>query len=94
MGNKEYWKQSLENILELEEVTNTLVEKIMGVAEMEYEYTEFSAHKSASTENPLQRKFNSIEKEIEIYREFICSKFNVDSVSVTRGKVEFYNKLP
>ena len=45
MKNRNYWKQSLENVLEKEDVTDKLVEKIIGISEMEYEYTEFESHK-------------------------------------------------
>jgi len=61
---------------------------------MEYEYTESEAHKEGKTVNPLQNKLDSKEKEIEIYRDYICKILKVDSAGIENGEVRLMNKLP
>lgn len=95
MKNREYWKTSLENVLEKEDVTDKLVEKIIGISEMEYEYTEFESHKPSKEEtNPLTQKVKSLEKEIRILQDYIAKDKKVDSVSVINGQIDFHSKLP
>ena len=87
MENKEYWKDSLSNVLEKEEITDILVEKIIGISEMEYEYTEFESHKPGKEDNPLKHEVKSLEKQIQIYKDFIAKKFKVDFVNIEYGEV-------
>ena len=95
MKNRKYWKTSLENVLEKENVTDELVEKIIGIFEMEYEYTEFESHKPSTKEtNPLTQKVKSLEKEIRILQNYIEKDKKVDSVYVINEKIDFHSKLP
>jgi len=94
MKNLEYWRTSLENVLEKEEITDKLIEKLIGISEMEYEYTEFESHKPVEYVNPLQQKLDTIEKDNEILKKFIEKQNEVDTVSIENGEVKFYNKLP
>lgn len=94
MKNKEYWKQSLENVLEVEDITDSLVQKIISISEMEYEYTSHESHKFVETVNPLSKKVKELESQIEIYERFIAYNFKVSSVGIQSGQVKFYNKLP
>ncbi len=91
MKNLEYWKQSLCNVLEKEDVTDKLVEKIIGISEMEYEYTEFESHKPSHDEiNPLSKKLKSLEDEIRILEEYIAKVKKVDSACVINGRVNLF----
>lgn len=95
MKNREYWKTSLCNVLEKEDVTDKLVEKIIGISEMEYEYTEFESHKPSEIDiNPLEKTLKKLENDIIILSNYIASVKKVDSVSVENGRVSLYSKLP
>lgn len=93
MKNLKYWKSSLANVLVSEDITDKLVNDIINISEMEYEYTEHEAHKG-EIENPLQNKLNQLQKEIEIYKNHICRTQKVDSVGIEYNGVRYYNKLP
>jgi len=95
MKNREYWKTSLCNVLEKEDVTDKLVEKIISISEMEYEYTEHQAHSPSKNEiNPLEKTLKKLENDIIILSNYIASVKKVDSVSVENGRVSLYSKLP
>ena len=95
MKNLEYWKVSLSNVLEKENITDKLVEKIIGISEMEYEYTEFESHKPSVKEvNPLSSRVKDLEREIRIFQDYICKIKKVDSACINNGRVNLYSKLP
>ena len=90
MKNRNYWKQSLENVLEKEDVTDKLVEKIIGISEMEYEYTEFESHKSIEIDiNPLDNKIKELENKIRVYENALCKIHKADFVQVVGERVEW-----
>lgn len=94
MKNINYWKQSLENVLEKEEVTDKLVEKIIGISEMEYEYTEFESHKPSGNEiNPLYSKIKELENKIRVYENALCKIHKADFVQVVGDRVEWERRM-
>jgi hypothetical protein len=94
MKNLEYWKTSLENVLEKEDVTYKLVEKIIGISEMEYEYTEFESHKPNRIEiNPLNNKIKELENKIRVYENALCKIHKADFVRVVGERVEWERRM-
>ena len=94
MKNRNYWKQSLENVLEKEDVTDKLVEKIIGVSEMEYEYTEFESHKPSGIDvNPLDNKIKELENKIRVYENALCKSHKADFVRVVGDRVEWERRM-
>lgn len=94
MKNRNYWKQSLENVLEKEDVTDKLVEKIIGISEMEYEYTEFENHKQSKTDrNPLDNKIKELENKIRVYENALCKIHKADFVQVVGERVEWERRM-
>ena len=90
MKNINYWKTSLENVLEKEDVTDKLVEKIIGISEMEYEYTEFETHKPSGIDtNPLDSKIKELENKIRVYENALCKIHKADFVQVVGERVEW-----
>lgn len=92
MSNFDYWKQSLENVLEKENITDSLVKNIISISEMEYEYTQ---HESVKNENPKDDnaiKIKKLEDEIRIYKQSLCAVLGVDSVDIVGGRVEWYKR--
>ena len=90
MKNRNYWKTSLENVLEKEDVTDKLVEKVIGISEMEYEYTEFENHKQSKTDmNPLDNKIKELENKIRVYENALCKIHKADFVKVVGDRVEW-----
>jgi len=94
MKNIEYWRESLENVLEKEEITDKLIEKLIGISEMEYEYTQFESHKPTEYVNPLQKELNRLKNENVILKSFIEKQNSIDTVSIDNGEIKFYSKLP
>lgn len=90
MKNKEYWKQSLENVLQDEVVTDELVEKIISISEMEYEYTEFESIKTSNNSaNPLDNKIKELENKVRIYESALCNIHKADYVHIIGERVEW-----
>jgi hypothetical protein len=90
MKNLEYWKQSLENVLQDEIITDDLVEKIISISEMEYEYTEFESNKSNESEfNPLENKIKELENKVRIYEIALCDINKADYVHIIGERVEW-----
>lgn len=90
MKSINYWKTSLENVLEKEDVTDKLVEKIIGISEIEYEYTEFENHKkSKSDNNSLYNKIKELENKIRVYENALCKIHKADFVQVVGERVEW-----
>lgn len=94
MKNLEYWKTSLSNVLEKEDVTNELVEKIIGISEMEFEYVEFQSHKPNGIEiNPLDKKIKELENKVRVYENALCKIHKADFVRVVGERVEWERRM-
>lgn len=94
MRNLDYWKQSLANVLEKEEITEKLVEQIIGIYEMEYEYTEFESHKqSGFIDNSLDKKIKELENKIRIYENTLCKIYKADYVTIVGNRVEWERRI-
>lgn len=94
MKNREYWKTSLENVLEEEHVTDKLVETIIAISEMEYEYTSFESHKPSKKDaNPLDNKVKELENKIRIYENALCEIHKADYVRIVGEKVEWERRM-
>lgn len=94
MKNFNYWKQSLEGLLQNEIVTDELVKKIIDISEMEYEYTYLESNKPSKTElNNLNTKIKNLENEILVYKTEFCKVLKVDSVEVIGDRVEFFKRF-
>ena len=94
MKNRNYWKTNLENVLEKEDVTDKLVEKIIGISEMEYEYTEFESHNPSAIEiNPLDNKIKELENKIRVYENALCKIHKADFVRVVGDRVEWERRM-
>ena len=94
MKNKEYWRDSLSNVLEKEIVTDRLIEKIIGISEMEYEYTAFESHKPSTKEiNPLSNKIKELENKIRVYENALCKIHKSDFVQVVGDRVEWERRI-
>ena len=92
MKNIEYWRDSLSNVLEKEIVTDRLIEKIIGISEMEYEYTSFESHRPSTKEtNPLEKTVSRLEKENRVLSEYIAKLKGVDCVSVEDNRVSLFD---
>ena len=89
MKDRNYLRQSLENILEKEIITNELVDKIIGIFEMEYEYTEFESTKSNNTNKESIEKIKELENKIRVYENALCKIHNADFVRVVGDRVEW-----
>lgn len=90
MKNLEYWRASLANVLEKEEITDKLVEQLIGIYEMEYEYTEYESHKPSLDEtNPLDIKLKELENKIRVYENALCKIYKAESVRVVGERVEW-----
>ena len=93
MKNLNYWKQSLENVLENEIVTDDLALKIMRISEMEFEYTESESVKlKTENYNPLDEKVKKLEHDIRVLSDNLSKVLGVDSVEVIGEKVEWFKR--
>ena len=93
MKNLNYWKQSLENVLEKEIVTDDLAFKIMRISEMEFEYTESESVKlKTENYNPLDEKVKKLEHDIRVLSDNLSKVLGVDSVEVIGEKVEWFKR--
>ena len=91
MNSKEYWRHSLEEVLS-EPVTDELVDRVMSIAEMEYEYTQSESMRK-SKEDPNQLKIKELEKKIRIYENALCVVHKADSVDIVGGRVEWFRRI-
>lgn len=95
MKNRKYWEESLGNALPKQLLSEKEIDDIMAISEMEYEYTEHQAHIPSKEEiNPTQNKLFELESKIRIYEDYISKLKKVDSVTIEKGEVKFYSKLP
>lgn len=95
MKSKNYWRESLSNVLPNQILSEKEIDDIMAISEMEYEYTEHQAHSPSKNEiNPLEKTLKKLENDIRILSNYIAEVKKVDSVTVENGSVSLYSKLP
>lgn len=95
MKSKNYWRESLGNVLPNQILSEKEIDDIMAISEMEYEYTEHQAHSPSKNEiNPLEKTLKKLENDIRILSNYIAEVKKVDSVTVENGRVSLYSKLP
>ena len=87
MRSKDYWKQSLSEVLP--EVTDKIVEDIMNIAEMEYEYTNSPSPKKEIKDGS---GVTALIKENETLKREFAKKCKADWVIVKDDIVLAYNK--
>lgn len=94
MKNFEYWKQSLESVLEVEVVTDELTTKIISIRDMEFEYTQSEMIKTTSTPiNPLQKELDEIKRQNQILCDYIAKCKGVDYCSIEGSEIKLEHKL-
>ena len=95
MKNRNYWVESLGNVLPNQILSEKEVDDIMSISEMEYEYTEHQAHSPSKNDiNPLEKTVKKLENDIMILTNYIARLKKVDSADVENGRVALYTKLP
>ena len=98
MENKNYWVCSLEELFSdyfpnIKEIPDQFVKDVMMVAEMQREYNtcfQRSELPLKEEDRKLKNEINKLNKDIEVYREFIEKLYPSSSVSIQNGRVDFY----